>query len=67
LTIGPKHRASSWCLLAAIIVAIAVLIGLGFYTMSNTAATREGSQGPLMQSAPGSDPAPLMMRPKKTP
>jgi hypothetical protein len=32
MTVGPRHRVRSWCMLAAIVVALAVLIALGIDT-----------------------------------
>lgn len=66
MTVGPKHRKRSWCMLVAVVVAIVVLIGFGIYTTSRTAKTQEGSQGPLAPNAATSDPASLVMNPQKT-
>jgi hypothetical protein len=46
------------------VVAAAVwLIGLVGYLIWNRTETKEGSQGPVVQSAPRSDPAPTFMQP----
>jgi hypothetical protein len=54
-------------MLAAIVIAVAALMGLGLYTIIGMPEPVRGSAGPLVQSSPGRDPPPLLMRPKKAP
>jgi hypothetical protein len=50
-------------MLGVVLIVTAVLIGVGIYSISNSEETPRGSQGPVMQSAPRSDPAPTFMQP----
>jgi hypothetical protein len=54
-------------MLGAVLIATVILIAVGIYSISNSEQTVRGSQGPVVQSSPRSDPAPLIMRPKKAP
>lgn len=67
MTLGPRHRKRSWCLLAGILAGVAVLIVVGIYAMMRSEAPPRGAQGPLLQSAPRSDPAPVFMQPGTRP
>jgi hypothetical protein len=44
MTVGPKHRVRSWCMLAAIVAVLIVLIALGIYTVSNQLGAAPGPQ-----------------------
>jgi hypothetical protein len=50
-------------MLGVVIAAAVWLIGLVGYLIWNRTETKEGSQGPVVQSAPRSDPAPTFMQP----
>lgn len=52
MTIGPKHRISSWCMLAAICLAFVVLVAIGIY------AIKQPDSGPQpLQRQPASEPS----------
>ena len=63
----PKHRLSSKCMLAAVVAATLLLIAVCIYAAFDMVALRRGAAGPLMESSPRKDPAPLIMRLQKTP
>ena len=54
-------------MLAAVVMATLVVIVLGFYVVMTNDTAARGSSGPLMESAPRSDPAPTFMQPGTRP
>ena len=64
---NPKHRMICKLLFAAIIVVAIVLAALVLYAVWERHAVVRGSAGPLFESSPRKDPAPVIMRPLPRP